>query len=112
MRLLVLLLFFVSFLNVSNAQIVVFNNIKELNSCISGYQNFDDYKSKLKSCYEKKNIKVDNKTLNSISNQTEVIKKSGFNLQTRSYAQNILDIKKYISKNPDYEFNLKLAGNF
>ena len=101
MRLLVLLLFFVSFLNVSNAQTVVFNNIKELNSCISGYQSFDDYKSKLKSCYENKNIQVDNKTLNSISNQTEVIKKSGFNLQTRSYAQNILDIKKYISKNPD-----------
>ena len=99
MRLLVLLLFFVSFLNVSNAQaVLVFNNIKELNSCISGYQNFDDYKSKLKSCYENKNIQVDNKTLNSISNQTEVIKKSGFNLQTRSYAQNILDIKKYISK--------------
>ena len=101
MRLLVLLLFFVSFLNVSNAQTVVFNNIKELNSCISGYQNFDDYKSKLKSCYENKNIQVDNKTLNSISNQTEVIKKSGFNLQTRSYAQNIFDIKNYVSKNPD-----------
>ena len=101
MRLLVLLLFFVSFFNVSNAQTNVFNNIKELNSCISGYQNFDDYKSKLKNCYENKNIQVDNKTLNSISNQTEVIKKSGFNLQTRSNAQNILDIKKYISKNPD-----------
>ena len=63
MRLLVLFLFFISFLNVSHAQAVVFNNIKELNSCISGYQNFDDYKSKLKKCYENKNIEVDNKTL-------------------------------------------------
>ena len=101
MKRICLIIFLIIFSNIKESKANIFNNIKELNSCISGYQNFEDYKSKLKSCYEKKNIEVDDKTLNSISNQTEVIKKPGFNLQTKSNAQNIFDIKKYISKNPD-----------
>ena len=101
MKRIFLIISLIFFSNIEIARANIFNNIEELNSCISGYQNFDDYKSKLKSCYEDKNIQVDNKTLNSISNQTEVIKKAGFDLQTKSNAQNIFNIKTYISKNPN-----------
>lgn len=95
----IILILLFSLVGTANAN--VFNNFADLNSCINGYKNFSDYKSKLQSCYKKKGIDFDQETLNSLSNKTNVVKKSGFNLKKHTNSKNISKIKKYTFNNPD-----------
>ena len=89
------------FSSVGTANANIFNNFADLNSCINGYKNFSDYKSKLQSCYNKKGTDFDQETLNSLSNKTNVVKKSGFNLKKNTNSENISKLKKYTFNNPD-----------
>ena len=101
MKRIFIILFLVLFTNTGVSNANIFNNFSELNSCISGYKNFADYKSKLQSCYNKKGIDFDQETLNSLSNKTNVVKKSGFNLKKHTNSKNISKLKKYTFNNPD-----------
>lgn len=101
--LLSVLLLLVNF-GVSNANI--FNNFAEVNSCISGYSSFTDYKSKLQSCYQDKGIDFDQDTLNSLSDKKNIIKDSGFDLKKYSKSENISKLKKYTFENPDKIFGI------
>ena len=98
-RVLVILLILLSNIEVSKANI--FNNFTELNSCISGYKSFRNYKSKLESCYNKKGIEFDQRKLNSLSNKRNVIKDSGFNLKKYTKKENISKLQEYTFNNPD-----------
>ena len=95
MRKIFYLIFILLFSTAGTANANIFNNFADLNSCISGYKNFSDYKSKLQSCYNKKGIDFDQETLNSLSNKTNVVKKSGFNLKKHTNSKNISKLKKY-----------------
>ena len=59
MKRICLILFLILFSNIEVSKANIFNNFTELNPCISGYNNFSDYKSKLQTCYEKKGIEFD-----------------------------------------------------
>ena len=95
----IILILLFSLVGTANAN--VFNNFAELNSCISGYNNFTDYKSKLQTCYKNKGIDFDQETLNSLSNKKNVIKESGFNLKKYKKSENISKLKNYTFNNPD-----------
>ena len=90
MKRICLILFLILFSNIEVSKANLFNNFTELNPCISGYNNFSDYKSKLQTCYEKKGIEFDKEIFNSLSKETNVIKDSGFNLKKYSKSENIL----------------------
>ena len=101
MKRIFLIIFLFIFSNVGASKANIFNNFTELNSCISGYKNFIDYKSKLQSCYIDKGIDFDQETLNSLSKKRNVIKESGFDLKKYSKSENISKLKKYTFNNPD-----------
>jgi hypothetical protein len=96
---LIILLFLFANIGISKANI--FNNFTEVNSCISGYKSFADYKSKLQSCYQNKGIDFDQDTLNSLSKKKNVLRKSGFDLEKYSKSENISKLKNYTFNNPD-----------
>jgi hypothetical protein len=98
-RILIVILFLLANIGASNANI--FKNFTEVNSCISGYNSFNDYKSKLQSCYKDKGIEFDQGTLDSLSKKRNVIKESGFNLKKYTKKENISKLKKYTYNNPD-----------
>ena len=81
MKRICLIIFLFLFSNIEVSKANIFNNFAELNSCISGYKSFNDYKSKLQSCYRDKGIDLDQETLDSLSKKRNVIKESGFNLK-------------------------------
>ena len=101
MRFIFLTFFFIFSLSFGISEANVFNNFNDLNSCIDGYKNFKDFKTKLNSCYEKKGLEFSENELNSLSNSKNVIKDSGFNLKKFSNSENILKLKNYTFNNPD-----------
>ena len=101
MKRICLIIFLILFSNIEVSKANIFNNFTELNPCISGYNNFSDYKSKLQTCYEKKGIEFDKETFNSLSKETNVIKDSGFNLKKYTKSENISKLKNYTFNNPD-----------
>ena len=101
MKRICLIIFLFLFSNIEVSKANIFNNFAELNSCISGYNNFTDYKSKLQTCYKNKGIDFDQETLNSLSNKKNVIKESGFNLKKYKKSENISKLKNYTFNNPD-----------
>ena len=101
MKRICLIIFLFLFSNTAISQANVFNNFAELNSCVSGYNNFTDYKSKLQTCYNDKGIELDQETLDSLSKEKNVIKDSGFDLKKYSKSENISKLKNYTFNNPD-----------
>ena len=98
-KIIFLILFFSTSFSVAEANI--FKNFNDLNSCIDGYQSFNDYKSKLQNCYKEKNIDFNEDLLDELSNKTNVLDKTGFDYQNINSSENILKIKDYTIKNPD-----------
>ena len=101
MKRIFLIIFLFLFTNIGVSKADIFNNFAELDSCISGYKSFNDYKSKLQSCYQDKGIEFDQGTLDSLSKTRNVIKESGFNLKKYTKNENISKLKKYTYNNPD-----------
>ena len=67
MRPFYLIILLILFSNIGVSKADIFNNFAELDSCISGYKSFNDYKSKLQSCYKDKGVNFDKETFNSLS---------------------------------------------
>ena len=89
------------FFLLSNVYASIFTDFSSVNECIDGYKNFDDYKIKLKKCYQDKGIDFKDNLLDDLSDKKNLIEKSGFNYRNINSSENILKIKKYITKNPD-----------
>ena len=94
-------IFLILLSNIEVSKANIFNNFAELNSCISGYKSFNNYKSKLKSCYNEKGIAFEERKLNSLSIKKNVIKDSGFNLKKYTNSENISKLKEYTFNNPN-----------
>ena len=70
MKRIFLIIFLFLFNNIGVSKADIFNNFAELDSCISGYNSFNDYKSKLQSCYKDKDIYFDQEIFNALSTPT------------------------------------------
>ena len=64
---------FIFCLSITYSQATVFKNYEEAKKCFDDYESFDQYKIKLKSCFDNKNITFKDESINLIKSKSGII---------------------------------------
>ncbi len=102
---------FIFCLSITYSQATVFKNYEEAKKCFDDYESFDQYKIKLKSCFDNKNITFEDESINLIKNKSGIIQqiiKLDLPLEKKNIFKEspFFNLKRFL--NPNYKKEKKL----